>query len=171
MDIIRIFTDVLREIRISKTCSDYLLLPKGEAMKILYTKPDSILAKKWYDDGGSYDIWYQNETSIYHPEKMPDIPEELRAFLIKWRGKMEEYKKDYRELYPVKLAHIDFIYQDVVYKISPMTVGASYLTDFMSDKPYEVSWDSFFEAHEREIREDMKASLGITHSRYTGFLD
>lgn len=140
-------------------------------MEILFTKPDGILYKKWCDDGGSYDMWYKNETHIYSPEKANDIPDELRAFLIEWKEKIAEYKETYREQYPVKLAHIDFIYKNVVYKITPKTVGATYETDFMSDKPYEVEWDSLFETYEREIRDDLKTKLGVVHSKYNGFLD
>ena len=50
-------------------------------------------------------------------------------------------------------------------------MGATYETDFMSDKPYTVSWDSLFECYDKEIRDDMNATLGIERSRYFGFLD
>ena len=42
------------------------------------------------------------------------------------------------------------------------------MTDFMSN---EVSWDSLFEEHEREIRDDLEKELGVKHSRYWGMLD
>ena len=79
--------------------------------------------------------------------------------------------KSYKEMYPVKLAKIDFIYKDVIYRIYPTTIKATYKSDFMSDEPYDVSWDSLFETYQREIRDDMKNELGIIYSRYTGFLD
>lgn len=84
---------------------------------------------------------------------------------------MEEYKKDYVELYSVKLASIEFIYNDVVYAIYPKTVKATYMTDFMRNEEYEVEWDSLFETYQREIRDDMEKELGVKHSRYWGFLD
>ena len=84
---------------------------------------------------------------------------------------MLEYKETYVEMCPVKLAHIEFIYEDVVYVIEPINVSASYMTSFMSDKEYEVSWDSLFESYQYEIRKDLKSELGVEHSRYWGMLD
>ena len=71
----------------------------------------------------------------------------------------------------MKLSHIEFIYHDVVYVISPLNVSATYRTNFMSDEEYEVSWDSLFEEYEREIRDDLEKELGVKHSRYWGMLD
>ena len=100
-----------------------------------------------------------------------DIPKELKLFLDNWNQKILEYKETYVELYPVKLAHIEFIYKDVIYSLYPSNVSATYMSTFMSDEPYEVSWDSLFETYQREIRDDMEKELGISHSRYFGFLD
>ena len=140
-------------------------------MKIFYEKPDNILANKWYDDNGSFDIWYLRVTNIYSNYNEMELPIELVEFLNKWCKKIDEYRKTYKELYPVKLAHIEFIYKDIIYNITPSTIKATYKSSFMSDEEYDVSWDSLFESYEKEIRDDMKESLGIVHSRYFGFLD
>ena len=129
------------------------------------------MANKWYDDNGSFDIWYLRVTNIYSNYNEMELPIELVEFLNKWCKKIDEYRKTYKELYPVKLAHIEFIYKDIIYNITPSTIKATYKSSFMSDEEYDVSWDSLFESYEKEIRDDMKESLGIVHSRYFGFLD
>ena len=82
-----------------------------------------------------------------------------------------QIKETFIELYPVKHASIELIYNDVVYSIYPMNVSASYVTNFMSDEEYEVSWDALFEEYQREIRDDLEKELGVIHSRYFGMLD
>ena len=84
---------------------------------------------------------------------------------------MLEYKENYLEQYPVKNAHIEFIYKEIVYVIYPMNVSATYTTNFLSEEEYEVSWDSLFEVYQREIRDDLEKVLGVEHSRYFGMLD
>lgn len=140
-------------------------------MKVYYTEPkDNKRYLKWFDNNGKYDIWYEKATMLFDYNEA-DIPLELKNFLDKWSKKIEEYKENYVELYPVKLAHIEFIYNDVVYSIYPNTVKATYMTSFLSDKEYEVEWDSLFETYQREIRDDLEKELGVKYSRYWGFLD
>ena len=140
-------------------------------MKIKKTEPkNKNLYYKWFDNTGEYDIWYKKPTMIFH-YKEDKIPMELKSFLDKWYNKMENYKIDYVENYPVKLAKIEFIYKDVVYAIYPTTIKATYTTSFLNDSPYEASWDSLFEYYQKEIRDDMEKELGVIHSRYYGFLD
>lgn len=140
-------------------------------MKVIYKDPnDNIKYTRWFDDDGVHNIWYTESTKIYYYEEM-DLPEELKLFLAKWNEKILKYKETYKELYPVKLAHIEFIYKDVLYSLYPLAVSASYETSFMSDEPYTVSWDSLFETYQREIRDDLKKELNVIHSRYYGFLD
>ena len=139
-------------------------------MKVLYKDPNDSSYTKWYDFEKSYDIWYKDITMIFDYEKM-DIPEELKVFLRKWSNNILEYMKTYKEAYPVKLAKIEFIYKDIIYRIYPTTVKATYKSNFLSEEPYDVSWDSLFEAYQKEIRDDMKEELGIIYTRYIGFLD
>ena len=141
-------------------------------MKVLYSKPDEsdFRYNRWFDNNGTFDIWYKDVVMLYNYREK-DIPNELKLFLDKWNKKMLEYKETYVEMCPVKLAHIEFIYEDVVYVIEPINVSASYMTSFMSDKEYEVSWDSLFETYQYEIRKDLKSELGVEHSRYWGMLD
>ena len=140
-------------------------------MKVTYINPnDNIKYNRWYDDNGSFDIWYNKVTRIFD-YKNAEIPEELKNFLSGWDKKINEYKKTYREMCPVKLAHIEFIYKDIIYSIYPITINATYKTDFMSDTEYDVSWDSLFETYEHEIRKDLKNILGVVHSRYFGMID
>ena len=81
-------------------------------MKIKKTEPkNKNLYYKWFDNTGEYDIWYKKPTMIFH-YKEDKIPMELKSFLDKWSNKMENYKIDYVENYPVKLAEIEFIYKD-----------------------------------------------------------
>lgn len=139
---------------------------------MLYSKPDEsdFRYNRWFDNNGTFDIWYKDVVMLYNYREK-DIPNELKLFLDKWNKKMLEYKETYVEMCPVKLAHIEFIYEDVVYVIEPINVSASYMTSFMSDKEYEVSWDSLFETYQYEIRKDLKSELGVEHSRYWGMLD
>lgn len=141
-------------------------------MKVLYSKPEEsdFRYNRWFDNNGTFDIWYKDVVMLYNYREK-DIPNELKLFLDKWNKKMLEYKETYVEMCPVKLAHIEFIYEDVVYVIEPINVSASYMTSFMSDKEYEVSWDSLFETYQYEIRKDLKSELGVEHSRYWGMLD
>ena len=140
-------------------------------MKVIYEDPkDRIHYCCWCEGDTAFDIWYERATPIYRADDS-GIPEELQAFLQKWCDRIEQYKKTYREIYPVKMAKVEFIYKDEVYAIFPTAVSASYETDFMSDTPYTVSWDSLFEEYEVEIRADLRESLGVTRSRYFGMLD
>ena len=141
-------------------------------MKVIYTKPkdDNFEYKRWFDNNGTFDIWYKDVVSLYDYQYL-DIPNELKLFLDKWNKKILESKETFIEQYSVKLAHIEFIYNDVVYAIYPMNVSASYKTDFMSDEEYEVSWDSLLEEYQREIRNDLEKELEVKHSRYFGMLD
>ena len=83
-------------------------------MKVIYKEPkDKIKYSRWMDDNGLHDIWYERPTSIYHYKDMNNLPSELVLFLDKWSNKINGYIKDYKELYPVKLAHIIFIYKDI----------------------------------------------------------
>lgn len=139
-------------------------------MKVLYEDPKNEEYTRWFDNDGVHDVWYKTIVSIYRPIE-EEIPEELRAFLAKWTEKIKEYKETFIERYPVKLAHIEFIYKDVAYRIDPLTIKATYMSTFMRDEPYEVEWDSLFEEYQREIRDDLRDTLGVTLSRYIGFLD
>ena len=139
-------------------------------MKVVYKNPNDSLYKKWFDNDGTFDIWYKDTTMIFDYQS-EDIPVELKLFLHKWSKKIQEYKKDFVELYPVKLAHIEFIYKDVVYAIYPKTVSATYKTSFLRNEEYEASWDALFEEYQREIRDDLKQQLNVERSRYFGMLD
>lgn len=139
-------------------------------MKVVYKKPNDSLYKRWFDNDGTFDIWYKDATMIFDYQS-EDIPVELKLFLHKWSEKIQEYKKDFVELCPVKLAHIEFIYKDVVYAIYPKTVSATYKTSFLRNEEYEASWDALFEEYQREIRDDLKQQLNVEHSRYFGMLD
>lgn len=139
-------------------------------MKVLYENPNDFEYKRWFDNNGTYDIWYKKVTMLYNYQNL-DIPIELKLFLDKWNIKIKDYKETYIERYPVKLAEIEFIYKDIVYAIYPSVVSATYTTNFMSDEEYEVSWDSLFEEYQREIRDDLEKELGVKHSRYWGMLD
>ena len=138
---------------------------------ILYSKPNDVtLYKRWYDNNDTYDIWYKDEVRLYDYQNL-NIPNELKLFLDKWNNKINEYKKTYKEQYPVKLACIEFIYKDEVYVLYPLNLSCYYKSNFMSEEEYEVSWDSLFEEYEREIRDDLEKELGVIHSRYYGMLD
>lgn len=141
-------------------------------MKVSYKEPkqNNFKYKRWYDNNGTFDIWYKDAIMLYDYQNM-DIPNELKLFLDKWNEKMLDYKAKFKEMYPVKLAHIEFIYEDVVYVIYPMNVSATYMTNFMSDEEYEVGWDSLFEEYQGKIRDDLEKELGVKHSRYFGMLD
>jgi len=143
----------------------------GDFMKVIYEEPnDKVKYNKWYDDNGSFDIWYEDTINLID-YKSKDVPLELKEFLDKWNNKINEHKKIYKEEYPVKMAKIEFIYNDIVYVIYPVCVSATYKSNFMSDKEYDVSFDSLFEKYEKEIREDLEKELGVKYSRYWGMLD
>lgn len=136
-------------------------------MKVLYNNPNDNKYYKWIDENGVHDIWYEDLTRIYGDYKKTDIPQELKDFLSKWEKSIQEYKKDFVEMYPVKLAKILFIYNDCAYCIFPITINATEISIFGK----EVEWDSLFEAYQREIRNDLENSLGVKYTRYIGFLD
>lgn len=140
-------------------------------MSIYYTKEantDAILYC-WHEDYNYLDIWYDRVISI--APSCEDIPAPLAEFVERWKENIREYMKSYRERSPVKMAKIEFIYEDEVYAILPTTIGAVYESTFMSDTPYTVSWDSLLEEYQSQIREDFARTLGVTHSRYSGYLD
>ena len=136
-------------------------------MKVLYNNPNNDKYYKWIDENGVHDIWYEDLTRIYSNYNEMDIPQELKDFLEKWDNLMQNYKEDFIEMYPVKLAKILFIYNDYVYCIFPTTISATEISIFGK----EVECDSLFEAYQKNIRDDLKKSLGVTYTRYIGFLD
>lgn len=138
-------------------------------MRVIYKDPKDNNYHKWVVDDSST-VWYEDTTSL-EDYNNKDIPVELKTFLDRWNNKINEYKKVYKEEYPVKLAKIEFIYKDFIYVIYPMSVSAIYKSNFMSDSEYDVSWDSLFEKYEKEIREDLNKELGVKYSRYFGMLD
>ena len=64
-------------------------------MKVIYTKPkdDNFEYKRWFDNNGTFDIWYKDVVSLYDYQYL-DIPNELKLFLDKWNKKILEYKKN-----------------------------------------------------------------------------
>ena len=128
------------------------------------------LVYRWKEEDKLFDIWYDRIVPI-RSACDEGLPAPLAAFLDDWNVRIKEYMTSFRERYPVKMAKIEFIYEDTAYAIYPKTVGATYESTFMSDTPYEVSWDSLFEEYEKQIREELASRLGITHSRYSGYLD
>ncbi len=139
-------------------------------MKVVYQEPIEKGYYRWVDNDGAHNIWYKDVKSLHSPNE-EGIPEELKNFLVKWTEKIKVYKETYVEMYPVKLAHIEFIYQDVVYSINPYTISATYMTNFLRNDYYEVEWDSLFETYQRKIRDDLEQELGVKYSKYIGFLD
>lgn len=141
-------------------------------MKVTYKEPnnENFEYKRWFDNNGTFDIWYKEAVMLYDYQNM-GIPDKLKLFLDKWNEKILEYKKTFVETCPIKLAHIEFIYDDVVYVIYPDNVSATYTTSFLREEPYEASWDALFEKYQREIRDDLEKTLGVKHSRYWGMLD
>ena len=91
-------------------------------MRVIYTKPleDEFKYNRWFDNNGTFDIWYKNVVSLHNYQNL-DIPNELKLFLDKWNSKILEYKGKYIEQYPVKFAKIEFIYNDTVYALYPMS--------------------------------------------------
>ena len=116
-------------------------------------------------------MWYKNSFYITDDYRKQDIPKELVEFLDEWTIKIAEYKKAFVERYPVKNASIKFIYQEYVYEITPLTLLATYRTNFMSDEYYDVPWHSLFEEYQKAIRDDLETKLGVKYSNYIGFLD
>ena len=139
-------------------------------MKVVYKEPNQKGYYRWCDNNGLHNVWYKEIISLFDYEEK-DIPDKLRNFLDKWTNKIQKYKETYQEMYPVKLAHIEFIYQDTVYCIYPETIKATYKSNFLRDDYYDVSYDSLFETYQRELRSELEKDLGVIYSRYIGFLD
>ena len=141
-------------------------------MKIFYKKPkNDVKFSCFRDSRNEWEVWYEWEKVVYLSAPKENIPDELRAFIEKWTKKIQEYKKTFRELYPVKNAKIVFLYKDQVYYLYPMGVGATYESDFITGVMCEYDWDALFEEYQREIRDDMEKELGIKYSAYYGMLD
>ena len=142
-------------------------------MNVLFTEPAAPHEYTlWTDERTGEKAWYRFFEKIHVFDARDEkLPAPLSAFLCEWEEKMTEYKKTYREAYPVKLAKIELVYEGEVYEIFPAAVGATYETDFMSDHTYTVGWDSLFEEYEREMQDDLRARLGVRFTRYYGMLD
>ena len=56
-------------------------------MKVVYEKPreDQYLMRKWFDDNGEFNIWYEEVINLYNYQSL-DIPNELKRFLDKWNN-------------------------------------------------------------------------------------
>ena len=52
-------------------------------MKVTYKKPkdENFRYKRWFDNNGSFDIWYKDAVSLYDYQSL-DIPIELKMFLV-----------------------------------------------------------------------------------------
>lgn len=129
-------------------------------MAILRKDPNDFWGyRRWCNNGIYYDIWFKSSDVIivgwnYHND---NLPQEICRFLNKWNKIMAERKKNFREMYPVKNAKIEFIFKEEVYRLLPCSVGAEE--------------ESFFEDNQRDIRDDLEKTLGIDYSRYFGMLD
>lgn len=41
----------------------------GENMKVLYKNPENDNYKKWFDNNGTFDIWYEEATTLFDYSK------------------------------------------------------------------------------------------------------
>ena len=63
-------------------------------MKVTYNKPNNnnYEYKQWFDNNGTFDIWYKDAVSLYDYQNL-DIPNELKMFLDKWNMRVEVLRK------------------------------------------------------------------------------
>lgn len=129
-------------------------------MAIYYTKPeqDNVCQIAW-NDKGAMDIWmghtqWLNPIPIY-AENVNDLPESLKAMVIKWQKEILLRKATFSCEWYVKYASIKFIYGNDFYALYPNALNAS---------------QELFESVADEIEMEL-AALGSPLTLYTGMLD
>ena len=118
--------------------------------------PDPKADIVWMD----YDECYKDPIMV--GEDAENVPEEIKAFIPKWReGAKEALKRIDSFLCPIKYAS-----SDVYYKGEKYRVGTGIISD-ISDYT-TIGW--LFECIEKEIARDMY-SIGAIYVEYNGMMD
>lgn len=140
-------------------------------------KIEGITKYKWvYDGEEQEDIYYDRIISIFndyslfcygYDESELVLPEELKECLERIRKFLWDDMGNVYPPCPVKGAHIEFIYKDEVYNISPNTFGLIF-----GEVPGFYGYEhAVFEFQSEKIRKMLKEILGITNTKYYGFID
>ncbi len=129
---------------------------------------------RWSDYHGNSAPFFESDAELIHvnsdlqsgysllSDKIP-LPPELSEVLFRIRDLLEDRLRFYQFDYPARGTHIDFLYGEEVYHLTPHSFG-------LYDRLRE-NCEEFFEKHQREIRNLLEERLGVQYSRYNGFLD
>ena len=143
-------------------------------MSVCYQKPTGEGFSRWCDhDGRVRDVWYERDKIIcINGNNNSLLPQKLRFFLQKWRGLLHERYDAFREEYPVRDAHIEFILEGEVYNLIPRGVGAMYKEPLyhMGVELY-LECHALFERYHSEIIKDLQETLHVQYAKYFGYLD
>ena len=143
-------------------------------MSVCYQKPDDARYSRWCDeDGTRRDVWYERAKIIpINGKNDALLPKALLLFIEKWREILRERYDTFREEYPVRDAHIEFIFDGNVYNLTPAGVHAMY-----KEPIYHMGIELFLECHalfescHGDMIKDLESALGVTYARYFGYLD
>ena len=107
----------------------------------------------------TYDEFYQEAISYYH--NPDDFPDEIKAFIPKWREEAIEVEKSNRNFCPIKGAGIDIYYHGKKYDIG---------TEILAGIGNQYTTDWIFESIERGMEADLYG-IGVDFVRYRGMID
>lgn len=125
---------------------------------IYYEDPGDIFTYiPWIEGSREFEIWYRwDEIIDIRDGDDGNVPEPILKVVRRWTERVGELKAGWRDPYEVRFARISFIYGDKVYCILPATLGAES--------------DAMLESLANEIRKDLRASLNVERTAYSGVL-
>lgn len=107
----------------------------------------------------SLDEWFREPISLSHNPEM--VPEEIKAFIPKWREAAADAGKDESYFCPIKRAGFDVFYHGNKYNIG---------TGILGDIGNQYTKDWILDSIESLIKNDLY-SIGADYVRYTGMVD
>ena len=143
-------------------------------MSVCYQKPDDPHYARWCDeDGTCHDVWYERGKIIpINGENDAALPLSLLSFIKKWRRTICERYDTFRENYPVRDTHIEFIFEGEVYNLTPAGVHAMYKDPiYHMGIELRLEFHALFEDCCHDMIKDLQESLGVIQARYFGYLD
>lgn len=133
-------------------------------MNVLYENPNKVEYNQLIDKNGktfwlNWGSWIKS-IKIVDSDSIKLLPKEIADLIPKWNDDIEKIKNRMKdeEKYPIKFVSIHFIYDDVVYKLSPNLFSNEYQTRY------------YFKAIHENIEIDLQ-EVGCIYTKYSDELD
>lgn len=133
-------------------------------MNVFYENPNKVEYNQLTDKNGktfwlNWGSWIKS-VKIVDSDSIKLLPKEIADLIPKWKDDIEKIKNKMKdeEKYPIKFVSIHFVYNDVVYKLSPDLFSSEYQTRY------------YFKAVHEIIEKDLQ-KVGCIYTKYSDELD